>query len=479
VIENRTSLRDPEGHLFIQDGHVLRRVGISSAERLQGFLGSTAACQLIDSGRLVRTNTLNIQENRVIPPGEDPKDSEILLEHERIPFPSYPYEWPPEMLYAAGCLTLEIAETLLAEGMGIKDASPFNVLFRGPNPVFVDLLSFERRDPRDPVWKPWDQFKRTFLLPLLVNKYFDLGMDQIFMSDREGIEPEKVYRLGNSIQRFRPQFLWSVTLPTWLGRRHRFSGSSIYGKSFHKDPEKAQFILSLLFKRLRRQLKKVAPSQERKNSLWSNYLETNSYSGEEFAQKSRFVEDVLREYSPRWVLDVGCNKGYFSSIAARCGASVVAIDKDPVVTGMVWRMAQSEQLDILPLVINFGQPSPATGWRNGENPSFLDRAQGTFDAVMMLAVIHHFLVREGIPLFEIIHLLADLTTDFLLIEYISPDDPMFKQLVRGREDLFKGLTPPVFESACQQHFVLLEKVKLKNGRRSLYLMRKKGARIEG
>jgi SAM-dependent methyltransferase len=382
------------------------------------------------------------------------------------------------MLYAAGCLTLDIAEMLLAEGMTIKDASPFNVLFRGPNPVFVDLLSFERRDPRDPVWKPSAQFKRTFLLPLLVNKYFDLGMDQIFMSDREGIEPEKVHRLGNGIQRFRPQFLWSVTLPTWLATRQRSSWPSIYRKRYYKEPEKAQFILSLLFKRLRRQLGKVAPDNGKKKSFWSDYLETNSYSREEFAQKGRFVEEALREYSPKWVLDIGCNTGHFSSIAARCGASVVAIDNDPVVTGMVWRMARSEQLDILPLVINFGQPSPATGWRNGENPSFLDRAQGTFDAVMFLAVIHHFLVREGIPLIEIIHLLADLTKDLLLIEYISPADPMFERLMRGREDLFKDLTPAVFESACRRHFVLLQKVQLQNGRRGLYLMRKRGAQIE-
>lgn len=478
MTENRLSLRDPEGHLFIQDGHVLRSVGISSADTLSFFLASTAASQLIESGQLVRTKTLNTPPNRPTPPVEETKDPKIILEHERIPFPSYPYEWPPEMLYAAGRLTLEIAQMLLPEGMGIKDASPFNVLFRGPNPVFVDLLSFERRDPRDPIWKPCAQFKRTFLLPLLVNKYFDLGMDQILMSDREGIEPEKVYRLGNAIQRFMPQFLWSVTLPTFLGKRRRSSRPSIYRKRFYKEPEKAQFILSLLFKRLRRQLGKVAPNNGKKSSLWSNYLETNTYSKEEFAQKGRFVEEILRQYSPQWVLDVGCNTGYFSSIAARSGASVVAIDKDPVVTGMVWRMAQAERLDILPLVVNFGQPSPATGWRNGENPSFFDRAQGTFDAVMMLAVIHHFLVREGIPLIEIIHLLADLTTDLLLIEYICPADPMFERLMRGREDLFKDLTPSVFESACRKHFVLLQKVPLQNGRRGLYLMRKKRAGIE-
>lgn len=473
MIENLISLRDPEGRLFIQDGHVLRSVGISSADRLRGFLASTAASQLIDSGRLVRTKILDIPQNRPTPPVEDTQHSKILLEHERIPFPSYPYEWPPEMLYAAGCLTLEIAEMLLAEGMTIKDASPFNVLFRGPNPVFVDLLSFERRDPRDSVWKPCAQFKRTFLLPLLVNKYFGLGMGQIFMSEREGIEPEKVYRLGNAIQRFMPQFLWSVTLPTWLGRRQRSSRSSIYRKGFYKEPEKAQFILFLLFKRLRRQLGKVAPNNGKKSSLWSNYLGANSYSREEFAQKGRFVEDVLRQYTPKWVLDVGCNTGYFSSVAARCGASVVAIDNDAVATGMVWRMAQSEQLDILPLVINFGQPSPATGWRNGENPSFLDRAQGTFDAVMMLAVIHHFLVREGIPLIEIIRLLADLTTDLLLIEYVAPDDPMFQHLMRGRDELFKDLNQMAFESALSRHFLILRLLRLGKKNRWLYLLRKK------
>ena len=54
-----------------------------------------------------------------------------VWEHERIPFPSFPYEWPPEMLEAAGSLTLDLAEAALEEGFGLKDATPYNVLFRG------------------------------------------------------------------------------------------------------------------------------------------------------------------------------------------------------------------------------------------------------------------------------------------------------------------------------------------------------------
>ena len=86
-----------------------------------------------------------------------------IWEHERIPFPSYPYEWPPEMLEAAASLTLDLAEAALEEGFGLKDATPYNVLVRGWQSVFVDVLSFERREPLDVTWLAYGQFVRTFL----------------------------------------------------------------------------------------------------------------------------------------------------------------------------------------------------------------------------------------------------------------------------------------------------------------------------
>ncbi len=52
----------------------------------------------------------------------------------------------------------------------------------------------------------------------------------------------------------------------------------------------------------------------------------------------------------------------------------------------------------MPLVVDLTRPTPGMGWLNGETPSFLDRACGSFDAVMMLATIHHMLVTERVPL---------------------------------------------------------------------------------
>ena len=100
-------------------------------------------------------------------------EAAAVLEHARVPFPSFPYEWAPDMLRGAALLTLDMAAQLLDDGMGLKDATPYNVLFDGPVPIFVDLLSIERRVADDPIWIAYAQFIRTFVLPLMANRYFD------------------------------------------------------------------------------------------------------------------------------------------------------------------------------------------------------------------------------------------------------------------------------------------------------------------
>jgi len=93
------------------------------------------------------------------------------------------------MLAQAGFLTLDIAETILNDGFGLKDATPFNILFRWSKPIFVDFLSFERRSLTDALWLAKAQFERTFTLPLIASKHFELGLEQIFIPFRDGLTP--------------------------------------------------------------------------------------------------------------------------------------------------------------------------------------------------------------------------------------------------------------------------------------------------
>ena len=475
------SFRDPGGALCAIDGRIVRIVA-AGAPDLEIFLSSKAAQKYVNSGQVVRTTILSgsqgvdVLAHPEIGRTYTDLNGRMLVEHERIPFPSYPYEWTPEMLHAAGLLTLDLAQSLRGEGLGLKDATPLNILFRGTEPVFVDLLSFEQRDMRDATWLPYAQFVRTFLLPLMAYKYFGLSLDHTLTMRRDGVEPEELYRFLGTFQRFMPPFLSLVSIPTWLGSRHAEDDTTIYKKKSVADPEKAGFILDSLLNRLRRTLRRLTPPAGRK-SAWSAYMAAggNNYAAEQFAAKESFVANVLREFAPKQILDVGCNTGHFSFMAARAGANVVAIDYDPVVAGQVWRDARAERLDVLPLVVNLARPSPGVGWRNEECPAFLDRARGRFDAVFMLAVVHHMLVSERVPLTRILELAAELTRDLLIIEFIEPQDSMFRRLTRGRDELHKDLNVTLFETVCRQHFDILRSESIPGGARFLYLLRKKSS----
>lgn len=474
------SFRDPAGQLFTVNGRVVRRVHGDAVDDLTAFLASKTAKKFLNLGKIARTDFLDRESAQPLISGQyhaidsHTDDSMVVVEHDRIPFPSFPYEWPPQMLYAAGFLTLDLAESLAAEGFGLKDATPYNILFRGPDPVFIDLLSFERRDPSDPTWLPYAQFVRTFLLPLLVAKNFGRRLDELLITHRDGLEPEEVYRLASFRKKLRPEFLTLVSLPTWLANRKSAQSETIYRKQTDANPEKAQFVLRGLLKGLRKKLEQVAPAANQ-HSTWSDYMSQNRYTDDYFPEKEEFVQSALSEWKPRTVLDVGCNTGYFSMLAAKNGASVVAIDYDPVVAGEVWMRARAEGLNILPLVVDFTRPTPALGWRNAECSSFLDRAKGSFEAVLMLAVIHHMLVSERIPLAQVLELASELTTNLVIVEFVAPTDKMFRVLTRGREELHKDLSVKTFEAAAKRFFDIERSRRLGESDRWIYLLRRKGA----
>jgi SAM-dependent methyltransferase len=471
------SFRDPSGVVFRLQDRIYRIANQTGWDELKIFLDSPAASRLLQNGSVVGSRLLDAPERlRLL---ADPYvaslnarvDGTVILEHERIPFQSFPYEWPPEMLHAAGRLTLDIALELSAAGLGLKDASPYNVLFRGPRPVFIDVLSFEPRQPGDPTWLPHAQFVRTFVLPLLVNKLHGTPIAETLITRRDGLEPDDVYRSLSLMDRLRPACLPLVSIPHWLGSRRSQDDLSIYRKQELSDPEKARFVLEHLLGRTRRSLDKLAPNSAR-NSKWSDYQTVNNnYTERHFQAKERFVNQALQEFQPRKALDVGCNTGHFSAMAARAGAAVVAIDYDPVVAGNVWRMAAAQQLDILPLVVDLTRPTPGTGWLNRECPSFLDRAHSHFDAVLMLAVIHHMLVTERVPLEEILKLAAGLTRNIAIVEFVGPGDSMFKRLARGRDHLHTGLTVEAFERAAAPWFEIVRSEQVEGTHRRLYVLR--------
>jgi 2-polyprenyl-3-methyl-5-hydroxy-6-metoxy-1,4-benzoquinol methylase len=473
------SFRDPAGRVIVLDDRVLRVMTSEAAQQLKRFLNTNFASESIANGRLVGTTFLAAEAPDLgLPPTAigavpDAKADHIVVEHDRIAPRSFPYEWSPQMLHAAGSLILDLAAGALDDGFSLKDATPYNVLFKATQPIFVDVLSFELRDQSDPTWLPFNQFVRTILLPLLLNKYFGLRLDQLLLAHREGVETSAVAQLCGFSKKLNPLFLSLVFLPSWLGKKKSAGNDSIYRPRRLGNPERAKFILERQFKQLRRQLAKLQPVE--RDSNWSGYMTSDRHFSDGYLQaKQAFVAAAFENPKPESVLDVGCNTGHFSRMAADCGAMVVAIDQDPAVVDAVWKSAAGNHLNILPLVVNLARPTPAVGWRNEECPSFLERSRGSFDLVLMLAVLHHLLVTEQIPLPAILELAAELTTKFLIIEFVAPADPQFHTLVRGREDLYRELNKESFERFASEWFTILRSEHLSDTR-SIYLLRKRDA----
>src|SRR4051812_2812272 len=98
------SFRDPAGALYRAGNRVIRRVRSDAFPEVAAFLESKTAADFSARRNLIGTRHVDLAD---LPDGfisnEERADS-VLLEHDRVWFPSYPYEWSPEMLHAAGQL---------------------------------------------------------------------------------------------------------------------------------------------------------------------------------------------------------------------------------------------------------------------------------------------------------------------------------------------------------------------------------------
>lgn len=476
---SQTTFRDPDGICWQQGERIFRFVHHAAAKRVRGFSESYFAQRLQAEGLLPRTRILGPDEAaelsaKASSAGVDGDfRGELVLEHERIPFQSYPHEWCPEMLFAAGELTLKLQLSALDAGLTLKDATPANLLFRGTVPVFIDYLSFVPRRPGVGIWLAYAQFIRSFLLPLLLCRYQGEPTGNLLLCHRDGLEPEDLYRRLSVFSRLRPLALQFVSLPTWLGRSKCAKTVRVDATAESPDSARADYIARALVVRLQRAFRKLNPVSVSGSSVWSDYMASHSYEGPAFAAKESFVRTALEELAPRTVLDVGCNNGHFSCLAATLGATVVALDSDSNVVSQVWSRSHREKLPILPLVMNLAQPSPPLGWCNVEQASFLERARGHFDAALLLAVTHHLTVTFGIPLPEVFRLMADFVTGEIVVEFVPPEDPMFRQISCNKEHLIPKLGRPQFEAAYAPWFDLVRHISLPGSLRWMYLLRRK------
>ena len=445
------SYRDPSGFLFRRDGVLFRHVAPSYAADYDRLTGSGLYRELVDAGLLVAHDEVAVEGH---------EDAHRVLRPTPVELVSYPYEWAFSALRDAALLTLEIAARALRRGLVLKDASAFNVQFRGCLPVFIDTLSFEAGCEGEP-WVAYRQFCEHFLAPLALMSRLDARLLGLWRAHLDGIPLDLASRLL-------PRSTWlRFGLAAHLHLHARTQAFYASRPAPRRRVTVSRTSLLALLDSLRRTVGSLAP--RRTPSEWADYERSHAYADETQRAKETTVSRWLERLHPRQVWDLGANVGRFARIAASHGAYTVCFDVDPAVVEMSYRAFRSEaRRDLLPLVLDLANPSPGLGWEGREREALEGR--GPADALLALALVHHLAIGRNVPLAHLARWMARLAPA-AIVEFVPKDDPQTRRLLRSRRDVFSDFTREAFEAAFAGSFRLEASEPLAGSERVLYLWR--------
>lgn len=449
------SFRDPGSRVFVRGQRVFRSVKPSAAPAYEATRDSGFLRHLADQRMLV-----DWEEHDPASLGNDLADAAYALEHPRIPFISYPYEWTFSLHKQAAIHHLDVQLEALAHGFALSDATAYNIQFVGNRPVFIDHGSFIPYKDGD-IWIGHRQFCMQFLNPLIFWARFGVSPAHWFRGSLEGIAPEDLAPL----LRWKDNFSWTimahVTAQAALQTRSLRKGQIAGKPSERKLPRNS---LKAMLEGLRRYISglKLKGSE----TVWGDYAQDNSYAAPEAAAKRAFVGEMAAAVKPGLMFDLGCNSGDYSLAAMENGAaSVVGFDFDYGALERAHHRFQGTDTPFLPLWLDAANPSPSQGWAQAERKGLMERSSSA-DALVALAFIHHIAIGRNVPL--------DMAIDWIMglapvgiIEFPPKSDPMVRKLLAQREDIFPDYSEECFLKHVSKRARIVRQQHLSEGGRLL------------
>ena len=362
------------------------------------------------------------------------------------------------MLRDAGILTLDICSSLLEDDWSLQDAHPWNVLFDGVSPRYVDAGSIRPlADEGSLLWIAYQQFCQFFLFPLyLYSKGFEeVARPQLFRF-KEGVSYElcsKVLPLKSKL--WTPQILAHLEIPLKASHLVKKAGKEKGLRERDKVRVPDKKARRQFFSSLRADIARISlPIQD---STWSDYYdEFPDFESEEgWNTKQKTVARILERLKPKEVIDVACNRGWYALLAAHRGSKVLAFDFDPSCVSQLYHEVQKSQLDVQPLVMDLLNPTPPFGWRNRQYPSAIQRLDA--ELVFAFAVVHHLVISQWQNFERVVELLTDFTTRYLLVEFVPlGDDKVEEILTHSAIDSTDFYTLDNFKTALSKVYSSIE-----------------------
>jgi SAM-dependent methyltransferase len=484
---------DTAGEPFLSEGRVLRGIYKGNAELVRRVLAICEKNDLFSRG-VVATRELKDNPHPEL-------DYEMLLEHERVPFVTFPHEWSASMFKEAALFHIELFQELEKYGLTLKDWHPQNILFSGTRPVFVDFTSII---PVEDL--PKQEYLKSGRPPATFRDRWDATSKAVYEMYRLMFEPYFGMPLAMMDRGHHAKARQRMYETTLNAADSVITRGEVFGDSLHRrlryEGEQLLLQTSLLEKGTKkpaffRRLHSIVKSRHAalKGSAYSSYYEdkNEAFSSEPAANwtnKQHGVHTALTQFKPRTVLDLGSNTGWFSMLAAKLGSSVVAVDLDEASIDRLFKDATTQKLDILPLVANLVRPLPALAANVYEKePSLSLIGDGLplisqpdtrlqCEMVMALAIVHHLALGQSHTFEDIAAILARLGTEYLCVEFVDIDDEMitsdpgFFPAYNSNRSAFGWYSRENFMNALRAHYSSVEVVPSHPASRTLLIGRK-------
>lgn len=457
-MSSELSFRDPAGTLVEQTGLLYRFIQPKFKKSILEFIQS----------EFYKKNTENL---KIVPSAIIDKPKEFLevykdhlcLQHKKIEFVSYPWEWSFEQLKTAALLTLDLQIDALQNNLTLKDATSLNIVFDGNKAIFVDVLSFEPYIEGKP-WIAYGQFCRYFLFPLMINAYRGIDFSKFIFTQLGELSVNETMKILGYKNILKKGVFFHVFLQNLL--QNNLSNSATQTKKTPNIPK--QFILNNIHS-LKKIVSNLKYPYNKNNLLWENYAQENSYNNTEQNEKVNYIELVLSSNlnSSSILIDFGANSGFYSRIASKHAKKVLSVELDSSALNSAFVKSKE---NICHFLCDVTKPTPSMGFNLKERKSFPQRVKGDF--FLALAIIHHLRISAGIPMEKILECLFQYAP-MGIIEWVDPTDSMVKQMLLNRENVFYDYSWENFQKLVEKNYNFIEIQNLSKQTRKLCLIERK------
>ena len=452
------SFRDNFGSVYETDGRIFRSVEKAGAETYNSISKSGLLSDSIKAGFLIGSRSLRSEDWPT-----NLQHSVEVIEHDKLPFISYPYEWSFSQLKAAALHHLDFQVFLFDKGAVLRDASAYNIQFDGSTPVFIDLLSIKPYREGE-YWMGYQQFCEQFLYPLLLGSINGLEHNAWYRGSLEGITASELSALLPLRGKLKPNVLMHVSAPARMHTSAIADDDAAVKKFNRRKPLAASSYRAILLQ-LRRWIEKLEFKGARKTT-WGDYARENTYLKQESEAKARIICEFSARVSPRLLIDIGCNSGDYSFAALEGGAGyVVGFDFDRLAIEEAFRRSMTAGAKFLPIRIDSANPSPAQGWMQLERSGYADRAKA--DAMVALAFEHHLAIGRNVPLDQVTKWMVSHAPRGL-IEFVPKSDPTVQKMLSFREDVFPDYDQESFANCLRNQASIRDVIGVSSSGRKIF-----------